>query len=153
MKNFILIGLFAMIASAARATDLCLMAQDLNTYLATETGYVPPPCPKIGLAVLPAGEGLHSQAGAYFPENGRIELAPDIDLTTEYGKSYLLHELVHAAQYANGAEKKAPCVATLEAKAYGVQARYLIKMGDREDALTLFLLGTQLGQCGGSYED
>ena len=43
-------------------------------------------------------------------------------------------------------------IGTLEAEAYGVPARYLIKMGERKDALALFHPGTLLGQCGDSTE-
>ena len=136
----------------ARADDLCPLVADLNGVVAAETGYTTPPCPDIGFADLPSGTELRSQAGAYYPDTGRIELTPDLDLTTAYGQSYLLHELVHAAQYASGAEARAACPAALEAEAYGVQARFLIAKGDRDGALTLFVLGTQLGNCGAGYE-
>ncbi len=149
MNKRIALCLFGLLATAAHAGDLCPLVLDLNQFVAAETGYVTPPCPIIGFGALPAAQTLRSQAGAFMPETGGIELAPDLDLTTYYGKSYLLHELVHAAQYANCAQNHVACVAALEAEAYGVQARYLMQVGDREDALALFLLGTELGQCGG----
>jgi hypothetical protein len=138
----------ALPATQLCAADLCPLVTDLNTMVAEVTGYTPPPCPVIGFAELPEFGGVRSQAGAYFPDTKRIELAPDLDLSTIFGQSYLLHELVHAAQYANGADKTALCPAALEAEAYGVQAAFLRRHGLGEQALTVQLIGMQLGSCG-----
>jgi len=136
------------IASAVQAKDLCPLVADLNAALADATRYAAVPCPEIGFAVLDAQPGMRSQAGAYFPKTGRIELAPDLDLTTAYGQSFLLHELVHAAQFAEGADRQAPCPAALEAEAYRVQAQFLHEAGLTRDALLTRMLGEQLGRCG-----
>jgi hypothetical protein len=137
--------------SLPAGADVCGLVARLNATIRDETGYAALPCPPIGRTALPPGQtGMRSQAGAYDPATGRIELAPDLDLTTALGQSYLLHELVHAAQFANGADRRAACKGVLEAEAYAVQARFLQAQGHDTEALPIFLLGTQLGGCGQS---
>ena len=136
----------------ARAADLCPLVAQLNQMLTQTTGYQAVPCPEIGFAVLDGQPGLRSQAGAFFPDTGRIELAPDLDLTTTYGQSFLLHELVHAAQFAEGADGRAACPAALEAEAYRVQAQFLQEAGLVRDAVLTRMLGDQLGRCGAEPE-
>lgn len=137
-----------LLGSPASAKDLCPLVTELNRVLADSTGYQPVACPEIGFSVLDDQPGMRSQAGAYFPETGRIELAPDLDLTTAYGQSFLLHELVHAAQFAEGADLRARCPAALEAEAYRVQAQFLQEANLTRDALMTRMLGDQLGACG-----
>lgn len=137
-----------LLAHSARAGEHCALVAALNRVLTDSTAYAPVPCPEIGFSVLAGAAGLRSQAGAYFPESGRIELAPDLDLTTAYGQSFLLHEMVHAAQFAAGAQGTAPCPAALEAEAYRVQADFLLRAGLTRDALLTRMLGEQLGTCG-----
>jgi hypothetical protein len=140
--------LAALTSSPALADDLCPLVTDLNQVLVSSTGYAAIPCPKIGFAALDGQSGMRSQAGAYFPETGQIELAPDLDLTAAYGQSFLLHEMVHAAQFAEGADRTASCPAALEAEAYRVQADFLHAAGLTRDALFTRMLGDQLGHCG-----
>ncbi len=143
------LALIGLLGIPAQAADLCPLAQALSKIVSAETTYRPPPCPKIGFSTLPeGGTAVHSQAGAYLPDSGRIELAPDLDLTTAYGQSYLLHELVHAAQYASGAQNHVACPAALEAEAYTVQAHFLRERGLGQEALVISLLADQLGSCG-----
>jgi hypothetical protein len=139
-------------AVPAQAKDLCPLVADLNLALVTATNYAPVACPEIGFALLEGQPGLRSQAGAYFPDSGRIELAPDLDLTTAYGQSFLLHEMVHAAQFAERADRAARCPAALEAEAYRVQAEFLQEAGLTRDALFTRMLGDQLGTCGAQAE-
>ena len=139
----------ALSSSPALADDLCPLVTDLNRVLVSSTDYSAIPCPEIGFATLDDQSGMRSQAGAYFPETGRIELAPDLDLTAAYGQSFLLHEMVHAAQFTEGADSQAPCAAALEAEAYRVQADFLHQAGLTRDALLTRMLGDQLGSCGG----
>lgn len=134
-------------AVPAQAKDLCPLVAELNVALVMATDYAPVACPEIGFALLEDQPGLRSQAGAYFPDSGRIELAPDLDLTTAYGQSFLLHEMVHAAQFAEGADRTARCPAALEAEAYRVQAQFLQTAGLTRDALFTRMLGEQLGTC------
>jgi hypothetical protein len=141
---------FVMIGTSlpVHADALCPLVAELNHILVASTGYTPVPCPEIGFSVLVDKAGLRSQAGAYFPDTGKIELAPDLDLTTAYGQSFLLHELVHAAQFAERADLRARCPAALEAEAYRVQAQFLQEAGLSRDALLTRMLGDQLGSCG-----
>jgi hypothetical protein len=141
---------FVMIGTSlpAHADALCPLVAELNHILVASTGYTPVPCPEIGFSVLGDKAGLRSQAGAYFTETGRIELAPDLDLTTAYGQSFLLHEMVHAAHFAAGEDQRAPCPAALEAEAYRVQVQFLQVSGLTRDALLTRMLGDQLGTCG-----
>lgn len=150
MKPFAaaLLCLSILSASGARAAELCALVGQLNDALVQGTDYRPVPCPEIGFAALEGQPGLRSQAGAYFPETGRIELAPDLDLSTAYGQSFLLHEMVHAAQFAEGAGQSVPCPAALEAEAYRVQAQFQQEAGLTRDALFTRMLGDQLGSCG-----
>jgi len=144
----ILAALFLITLTPAEpGPDLCPLVADLNAVISQETGYAPPPCPAIGFAALPAAGALRSQAGAFFPETGAIELAPDLDLTDAFGQSYLLHELVHAAQFANGAQAAARCPAMLEAEAYTVQSDFLRARGLGREAVMMRLLAGQLGTC------
>lgn len=148
MTNPAILLCLVLFATPGSAADLCPLVADLNRAVKDLTGYTPPPCPAIGFADLPEFGGVRSQAGAYFPATARIELAPDLNLNTIFGQSYLLHELVHAAQYANGADNAALCPAALEAEAYSVQAAWLRQHGLGEQALTVQLIGMQLGACG-----
>lgn len=144
----ILLLALAGLAVPARAAEFCPLVTELNAYLTKNSGYEPVPCPEIGFAVLPATGAVRSQAGAYFPDSGRIELARDLDLTGAYGKSFLLHEMVHAAQFASGADRRAPCPAALEAEAYRIQAGYLREAGLAREAMLTGVLADQLGSCG-----
>ncbi len=143
----ILAVLFVATMAGPPSDDLCPLVARLNDVIADQTGYLPPPCPQIGFSLLPAADALRSQAGAFFPDSGRIELAPDLDLTSAYGQSYLLHELVHAAQYANGAPAKARCTAQLESEAYSVQSDFLRAAGLPREAVMMRILAQQLGSC------
>lgn len=127
--------------------DLCALVADLNLLIAQATDYTPPPCPVIGFSLLPQAGALRSQAGAFLPASGAIELAPDLDLTSAFGQSYLLHELVHAAQYAAQPITRDACTAALEAEAYAVQSDFLRDAGLTREAVMLRLLADQLGRC------
>lgn len=147
MTGFALIFVLTLTAQP----DLCPLVQDMNVKITEATGYTPTTCPRIGFAALPLSGTLRSQAGAYFPATGAIELAPDLDLTTPLGQSYLLHELVHAAQFANGADAQADCPAVLEGEAYRIQADFLREAGLTRDAVLISLMAAHLGQCDPGY--
>ncbi len=136
-------------AGTDKAMLACTLAQKLEMTVAAATGIpAAPSCPPIGFAI-PVEAGLaRSQAGAYHPGSGRIDLAPDLDLNSVVGQSYLLHELVHAAQYRAGKDKSVPCPAALEAEAYHVQADFLQAHGLMRDAVMMRMLANQLGTCG-----
>lgn len=136
------------LSAPAKAGDLCDLVAELNSALIANTAYQAVPCPVIGFSMLPEKGALRSQAGAYFAETGMIELAPDLDLAGAYGQSFLLHELVHAAQFANGADHTVACPAALEAEAYRVQAAFLRENALPREALLTWFLADQLGSCG-----
>lgn len=65
----------------------------------------------------------------YHPDTKVIYVRKGVDLTSTYGKSALVHELVHFLQYQRGANRKVACVNALEKDAYRVQAAYLRHKG------------------------
>ena len=67
----------------------------------------------------------------YHPDSNSIYVRRGVDLTTNYGKSALVHELVHFLQYQHGMERKVACVNALEKDAYRVQAAYLRQKGEQ----------------------
>ncbi len=139
-------------AFPADTASLCPLVAELNRYLTENTAYDAVPCPEIGFSALSADGSMRSQAGAYFPDTGQIELAPDLDLATGYGKSFLLHEMVHAAQFAVGMDQRVPCPGALEAEAYSLQAAYQRDAGLMREALLTGFLANQLGSCGTAPE-
>jgi hypothetical protein len=144
----ILTALFLItLTSADPMPNLCSLVDNLKTVIFNETVYSPVPCPDVGFAVLPQAGAMRSQAGAFYPDTGAIELAPDLDLSDASGQSYLLHELVHAAQYANWAQDTARCPAVLEAEAYTVQSDFLRARSQGREAVMMRLLAGQLGTC------
>lgn len=132
----------------ALADELCALAKDMEARIAERLGYLPgADCPQIAFALPETGAVQRSQAGAFDPMTGRIDLAPDLDLTSAYGQSFLLHELVHAAQYRAGRDRSVPCPAALEAEAYGEQADFLMEAGLSRESVLARALGAQLGGC------
>lgn len=69
--------------------------------------------------------------GLYNFKNKTVYILDTIDLTTEKGKSILLHELVHYVQYENDHDKKVDCKNKLEHLAYNLEAKYLNQHGER----------------------
>ncbi len=134
--------------AGAEADPLCALAMDLEARVAERLGYPPgSDCPDVNFA-LPEGAGLQrSQAGAFDPLTRRINLDPGLDLTGAFGQSYLLHELVHAAQYRAGRHLLVACPAGLEAEAYSEQADFLMEAGLQREAILTRALAAQLGGC------
>ena len=131
---------------------LCDLALHLDAEVAEVTGYTQAvTCPDIRFAPLGGAAAQRSQAGAYYPETGAIELALHLDLATAEGRGFLLHELVHAAQYRAGRQHNAACPAALEAEAYALQADYLFREGATEEAAMSRLLSGLLGACEAQY--
>ena len=90
-------------------------------------------------------------AAVYVPATREILLADDLDPGTPLARSYLVHELVHAQQFASRAHEHASCPGVLEVDAYGTQALYLRTRGLREEAFLLQMLGMFQSACG--YSD
>ncbi len=110
---------------------------------------------RLNALVLPAVPGKahgDSVAAVYVPATREVLLAGDLDPSTPLAHSYLVHELVHAQQFAKHAEERVSCLGVLEGDAYGTQALYLRTRGLQEEALLLQVLGMFQSACGYSYE-
>lgn len=137
-------------ASPGLAAD-CSDVADLLAFIAAEAGYpLPNDCPVIVRSdLLESTPALRSQVGAYVPATGRILLASDLDTDSPLGRSYLLHELVHAAQYRAGVETRVRCEAELEREAYHLQTTWLRRQGELREAMLLDWAAQALGRCAG----
>jgi hypothetical protein len=94
-----------------------------------------------------ANAGGREVAALYEPARNVISLADDLDLATPLGRSYLVHELVHALQFAAGRQAEVRCVGLLEAEAYRAQAHYLKDQGERKAANLHTILGLMQAGC------
>lgn len=124
---------------------------DLLGFITAHTSYpLPQDCPVIERTdMLESAPALRSQVGAYVPATGQIMLASNLDTDSVLGRSYLLHELVHAAQYRAGAETRVRCEAELEREAYHLQTMWLRKQGELREAMLLSWAAETLGRCEG----
>jgi hypothetical protein len=124
---------------------------DLLTFIETEASYpVPVDCPTVDRSdLLETAPALRSQVGAFVPATGHILLARDLDTETTVGRSYLLHELVHAAQYRAGAQLRVRCEGELEREAYHLQTTWLRRNGEFREAMLLDWAAEALGRCAG----
>jgi hypothetical protein len=129
----------------------CDGLEDLLAFVAAESPYpLLVDCPGIGHSdLLSSAPALRSQAGAYLPETDRILIAPDLDTESTLGRSYLLHELVHAAQYRAGEHLRVRCEGELEREAYHLQTVWLRQQGEAREALLLDWAADALGRCPG----
>lgn len=156
LVSAVLAGCLAAGSDAVSAADrhLCALAADLEAAVSEATGYPPAgTCPVIRFEALAGHFGAHAQAGAYDPASRVIELAPDLDLSGPYGQSFLLHELVHAAQYRAGRDARVPCPEALETEAYRVQADFLAAHGLKREAVLTRVLSQHLGVCPGTLPE
>jgi hypothetical protein len=142
----------------------CLMdgwIAEVIAFVTEETG-VPAPAvcvrsakqEKLKMLVLPTAFGTarnETVAAVYVPATREILLADDLDPSTPLARSYLVHELVHAQQFATHAHERTSCLGELEGDAYGTQALYLRTRGLQEEALLLQILGMFQSACG--YSD
>jgi hypothetical protein len=148
----------------ADGSGRCLEADwivEARAFVTNETG-IPAPEACVRLAskerldrlVFPVAVGeSHGEivAAVYVPATREILLADDLDPSTPLARSFLVHELVHAQQFATRTHERASCPGVLETDAYGVQALYLRTWGLREEAFLLQALGMLQGACG--YSD
>lgn len=65
--------------------------------------------------------------GLYDHKRNRIYVLRDLDFDSVYGRSVLVHELVHYLQYSAGLEDKVMCQRQLEELAYVTQETYLMQ--------------------------
>ncbi len=124
---------------------------DLLAFIETQAGYpVPVDCPLINRSdLLETAPALRSQVGAFVPATGQILLAQDLDTDTTLGRSYLLHELVHAAQFRAGEHTRVSCEGELEREAYHLQTTWLRQNGEFREAMLLDWAANALGRCAG----
>ena len=80
---------------------------------------------------VPIGYNEEKLLGLFEHDKGTIYIAESIDLDSTYGKSVLLHELVHYMQFANGLHTKVMCQRELERLAYEVQREYLLENNEK----------------------
>lgn len=66
-------------------------------------------------------------------DHKRIYVSVAVDLSTEYGKSIIVHELVHFLQFQTGRQAHAPCAGALEQPAYQAQKAYMLTHGVKPD--------------------
>jgi hypothetical protein len=138
----------------------CAEVEDLVDFVSEETGYPPlRSCPKVSVAPdfilssLFAKASAHGEEpmAAFIPASAEILLSPNVDITKLLGRSYLVHELVHASQLENGVKAPATCLSLLESESYWVQANYLRKHGLNEDALAFELVSMMQSACAHPY--
>lgn len=127
---------------SATATG-CSWMEQLVVFVAEETDYPPLHiCPnvrvtaKLELELIDSDSSAHGaeMLAAYLPISNEILIGADIDLTSLRGRSYLVHEIVHSAQFNSGDTAPETCIGVLESEAYRVQAIYLTKHDLAEEA-------------------
>ena len=147
-------------ASSSEIPIGCAGFEDLLDFVAEETGYPPlRSCPKVSVTPNFVLRSLFAKAStqgegpmaAFVPASAEILLSPNIDITKLLGRSYLVHELVHAFQLENGVEAPATCLGLPESEAYWTQATYLRKYDLNEDALSFELISMMQSACAHPY--
>ena len=147
-------------ASSSEIKIDCAEFEELIEFVADETSYLPiRSCPKVSVAPdfvlrsLFAKASAHGEEpmAAFIPASAEILLSPNVDITKLLGRSYLVHELVHASQLENGVKAPATCLGLLESEAYWVQATYLRKHDLNEDALAFELVSMMQSACAHPY--
>lgn len=138
----------------------CAEIEELIAFVAGETGYPPlGSCPKVSVTPDAVLRSLFAKASAhgeepmaaFVPANAEILISPNVDTKKLLGRSYLVHELVHAFQMENGVKAPSTCLSRLEGEAYWVQATYLRKHGLNEDALAFELVSMMQSACAHPY--
>jgi hypothetical protein len=142
--------LFALSGAAGQAAT-CDGVDDLLAFVSDQTGYSAPlDCPVVERSAdLQGNAALRSQVGAYVPATGHILLDPGLDTDRPLGRSYLLHELVHAAQFQAGMQLRVKCEGELERESYSVQTAYLRRHGEFREAMLIDWIAETLGRCSG----
>ena len=147
-------------ASSSEIPIGCARFEDLLDFVAEETGYPPlRSCPKVSatpdfvLRSLFAKASAHGEEpmAAFIPASAEILLSPKVDITKLLGRSYLVHEFVHASQLESGVKAPATCLGLLESESYWVQATYLRKHGLNDDALAFELVSMMQSACAHPY--
>ncbi|MDA4847022.1 hypothetical protein [Hoeflea poritis] len=145
--------------TAAHASD-CDAMSDLVDFVAEETGrHRLEFCPQVSVTTSTALREMFAEASAhgevpmaaFVPKQHRILLGPEIDLATVLGRSYLVHEIVHAAQAADPHPHVLSCAGLNESEAYWVQASYLHNHGMAKAARGFELMSVMSAACPQPY--
>ena len=98
-----------------------------------------------------ASSTQHQPSAVYLPTDNVILVGPGVDLSSPLGRSYLVHELLHALQFQAGDPDREPCLGVLEAEAYHAQSAYLKGEGLDEEALLFRSYGLVMASCAQAY--
>lgn len=135
----------------APPVNLCAVAERLAPEMERLTGRsAGQACPAVSFTLPAITTDRQSRAGAYNFDTREIALAADLDLTSVYGQSILLHEMIHAAQHRDGHDPA--CRAELEYEAYMAQAAFLRDHGEEREAQLALIFAAMLSGCGPRYE-
>lgn len=138
----------------------CASPPELIEFVSEETGHQRLlNCPRVKVTTNAILNSMFAEASAhgeeplaaFLPYSGQILLSPDINLSTVLGRSYMVHELVHASQAINQQSSTASCPGLLEEQAYRVQASYLRRHNLIETARGFELMGMMLSACPQPY--
>ena len=138
------VGQILMSDAVSAAAIGCTDMDQLIDFVAEETDYPPLQfCPNVKMSSIPQLRSKFTRASvyradalaAYLPKSGEILISDEIDLTTLPGRSFLVHEIVHAAQFNSGDTAREVCIGLLESEAYHVQASYLKKHDLAKEAI------------------
>ena len=174
MKSFVFIlllvaggALFSNITPSPAGTESlrgiskCTALMKLVKFVSSETDYPPlTNCPTVSLTTnsalrgylgLNAKYGQEQPVAMFVPVDAEILIGPEVEVTSTLGRSYIIHEIVHAHQMEYGAPRHAPCPGWLEGEAYRVQASYLKNQGLTKDAFDMEMLGLLQGSCAQAY--
>lgn len=142
----------ALLLNIGAPQPVCAVAVELRADIERLTEYrVAEDCPSVLRRKLTARFGGAPQAAEYMPETGQIALSPELDLNTAVGRGYLLHEMVHAAQFTAGRHETVACPGRLEAEAYMVQSAYLREAGEGTEATLMRLMSEFAGSCSDQF--
>ena len=126
--------------------SLCSIANELKADLHRLSRYrLSGACPTIRFSLRLQEEARQIQVGSFDLETFEIGLAADLDMTTVFGRSILLHEMVHLAQVQSG--RRYSCPEAMEYEAYSVQAAYLREHGLVREAGFAAISASMRGRC------
>ena len=148
-------------AFAKPADASCASLQELIAFVSAETDYAElAVCPRIvsvdsGLLLSSMSfsdpENQNEPLAVYLPIENTIRVSTEVDLNSPMGRSFLVHELVHALQFQSGAASSTPCLGALEEEAYRLQAGFLERAGLPQASLTYRLHALVMASCGQAY--
>lgn len=147
-------------AESRDVVDGCRLEVALIAFVAEETGYPPlRNCPRVRVTEGSVLKSYISKAlvqsekpiAAFLPASSEILLSHDVDLNTMLGRSYMVHEIVHAFQFENLVTAPSSCPGLLEGEAYRVQANYLRQNSLIEGASAFELTSMMQSACAHPY--